>query len=284
MSRWAILGCGYVGRRLATALLGDGHEVTVTSRTDEGRQALATALPQARALCYRMGETIENCSQYDVLVISSAPDDTAPEPEKAVAEQLSQEQRLLYLSTTGVYAQAFGAEVADDFTIAPGSERSMRRLCVEESLSSCHPSTIALRISGIYGPGRGVHMRMRHGNYRLIGAADTLVSRIYVDDLVDAIVLLGTADALAHKTFVIGDDEPTTAEKHAKGIAKALGLPMPPTVAAEEVSEAVRTMLGADRKVTPQRLHALGWRAKHPSWREGLAAALAEEARHPSFP
>ena len=277
MSRWAILGCGYVGRRLAQRLLASGHSVRVTSRTEEGRAALAEALPEAEATCYRMGEGIENSSGFDVLVISSAPDAEAPGPERAVAEQLQDGQRLLYLSTTGVYAAARGAVVRDDFEIAPGSERSMRRLRVEEALTASHPGTISLRIAGIYGPHRGVHERLRRSNYRLIGAADTLVSRIYVDDLVDAIVLLGTAEALVHDRFVIGDEEPTTAEDHARGVSQHLGLPMPPTVDPSEVSEAVRAMLGADRKVTPSRLHALGWRAKHPTWRQGLAAALAEE-------
>ena len=277
MSRWAILGCGYVGRRLAQRVLASGHSVRVTSRTEEGRAALAAALPEAEATCYRMGEDIENSSSFDVLVISSAPDAEAPGPERAVAEQLQDGQRLLYLSTTGVYAAARGAVVRDDFEIAPGSERSMRRLRVEEALTASHPATISLRIAGIYGPHRGVHERLRRSNYRLIGAADTLVSRIYVDDLVDAIVLLGTAEVLAHDRFVIGDEEPTTAEDHARGVSQHLGLPMPPTVDPGEVSEAVRAMLGADRKVTPSRLHALGWRAKHPTWRQGLAAALAEE-------
>jgi nucleoside-diphosphate-sugar epimerase len=279
MSRWAILGCGYVGRRLAKRLLESGHAVRVTSRTEEGRDALAAALPEAEAACFRLGEEIENSSGFDVLVISSAPDAEAPGPEQAVAQQLQDGQRLIYLSTTGVYASAGGDVVRDDFSIAPGSERSMRRLRVEDALTASHPGTISLRIAGIYGPHRGVHERMRRSNYRLIGAADTLVSRIYVDDLVDAIVLLGTAEALAHDRFVIGDEEPTTAQEHARGVAQHLGLPMPPTVDPSEVSEAVQAMLGADRKVTPSRLHALGWRAKHPTWRQGLAAALAEELR-----
>ncbi len=279
MSRWAILGCGYVGKRLAATLLDLGHQVLVTSRSEEGRKALAKALPGARAVRYLMGEDIENCSQYDVVVISSAPGSEAPVPEQAVAEQLSPSQRILYLSTTGVYAPAFGVAVEDDFEIAPGSERSLRRLRVEEALQSCHASTVALRISGIYGPSRGVHMRMRRGDYRLIGAADTLVSRIYVDDLVDAIVMLGSQTRLPHQTFVIGDEEPTTASEHARGISERLGLPMPSTVDPSEVSAAVRAMLGADRKVIPRRLHELGWRAKHPTWREGLTAALAEEQK-----
>ncbi len=278
MTCWAILGCGYVGRRLAARLLATGNEVVATSRTEEGARALSAALPEVTALRYTLGGDLQDCSQFDRIVISSPPDANAPAAERALARQLRPEQRLIYLSTTGVYASAGGAVVEDDFQLNPGSERSMRRLRVEEALAQEHAETAILRIAGIYGPHRGVHARMRRGDYRLIGAANTLVSRIYVDDLVDAIVLLGCRSKLEHRVFVIADDEPTTTTDHAIGIARRLGLLMPPTVAASEVSPEVLAMLSADRRVVAKRLHDLGWRPTHPSWREGLEAALSAEA------
>ncbi|MCP4445278.1 MAG: NAD(P)-binding domain-containing protein [Myxococcales bacterium] len=278
MSRWAILGCGYVGRRLASRLLRGGQQVSVSSRSDEGRVALATSLPGAEALCYQLGDALAGAAQYDVVVISCPPEAEAPAAERALGEQLSPAQRLLYLSTSGVYAPGEGREVADDYLLGPGAERSERRLRVEKALVAAHANTACLRIAAIYGPSRGVHARMRRGDYRLIGAAKTLVARIFVDDLVDAIELLGETKDLAHTAYVIGDEEPTTALCHAKGIAERLGLPMPLRVEESEVSPAVRAMLGADRRIVPRRLHALGWRAKHRSWREGLEACLLIEA------
>lgn len=278
MRRWAIIGCGDVGRRLATRLLDGGASVTVTSRSSEGRAALATELPRATALRYEVGDVLENCSQFDVVVITNPPDEHAPAFEEGVASQLATTQRLIYLSTTGVYAQGGGGVVEDDFPLEPGSERSRRRLLVERALASAFPPTIVLRVPSIYGPGRGVHARLRQGNYRLIGEANTMVSRIYVDDLVSAIVLLGETRDLTHRVYVVGDEEPTTATEHARGVAAYLGLPMPPTVPIEEVSEAVQAMLGADRRVVPRRLHELGWRAQYPTWREGLIKALEDEA------
>ena len=278
MRNWAIIGCGDVGRHLAKRLLDAGASVAVSSRSSEGRDALSASLPGAMAIRYEAGDSIENCSQFDVVVISSPPDESAPAFELGVARQLAGAQRLIYLSTTGVYAEAGGGLVDDDYPIAPGSERSQRRLTVELALTAAHASTIVLRIPSIYGPGRGVHARLRGGSYRLIGEANTMVSRIYVDDLVSAIVLLGDASTLAHSAFVVGDEEPTTATEHARGVAEYLGLPMPPTVPLEEVSQAVGAMLGADRRVVPKRLHALGWKAQYPTWREGLIKALADEA------
>jgi nucleoside-diphosphate-sugar epimerase len=117
----------------------------------------------------------------------------------------------------------------------------------------------------------------------LIGDGDTFVSRIHVDDLVEAIWVLGGARQLAHSEYVVGDSEPTTGRAHASGVAERLGLPSPKSVDAESVPEATRSMLSADRRIVPKRLYALGWRPRYPSWREGLEQALAEEAEQPKL-
>ncbi len=278
MSVWAILGCGYVGKGLASRLLMAGHEAVVTSRSSEGQATLAKALPQATALQYNLGETLAKCSHYDVVVLSVPPGEKAPQQEHALARQLGPTQRLIYLSTTGVYAPAGGGKVQDDSALGPTSERSQRRLAVEEALCQAHDDTVSLRIASIYGPGRGVHERMRRGNYRLVGAANTLVSRIFVDDLVSAIEILGHADRLDHQTYVVADECPTSATEHARGISERLGISMPTTVSAGEVSSSLLAMMTADRAIVPARLHALGWRAQFPTWKEGLERALSSEA------
>mgnify|MGYP001548298192 CR=1 FL=1 len=214
----------------------------------------------------------------DVVVLSVPPGPSSPEPERRLAAELPAQARLVYLSTTGVYAPGQGAEVSDGFPLAPGSLRSQARLEVEEAVRAGHENSVCLRIPGIYGPHRGVHQRMRQGGYRLIGPANTAVSRIHVDDLVAAILLLGELEPMAHREFVIGDKKPTSSREHAMGVASHLGLQAPPTVDPESVSSEVRAMLGADRRIVPRRLLDLGWKARYPSWREGLMQALAEEA------
>ncbi len=284
MKSWIIIGCGYVGKRLALELLKTEHNVVVTSRSVQGQARLSSALPKATARRYVLGEQPQSLSEYDVVVLSVPPGTDAPSPERAFATQLSPKQRLIYLSTTGVYAPAHGAQVHDESALAPTSERSARRLAVEKALCDVHANTLSLRIASIYGPGRGVHERMRRQDYRLIGNADTIVNRIYVDDLVSAILVLGQAARLDHKSYVIADELPTSARSHARGISERLDLPMPPTILAGNVSSTLRAMMAGDRVIVPRRLHALGWRARYPSWREGLEQALRTESQLPAMP
>ncbi|HLU68876.1 MAG TPA: hypothetical protein VKZ63_21490, partial [Kofleriaceae bacterium] len=55
-------------------------------------------------------------------------------------------------------------------------------------------------------------------------------------------------------------------------------VPPPPSVSPEQVSADARDLLGGDRRVSSRRLQEeLGVRLAYPTWREGLAQALAEE-------
>lgn len=274
-SSWSIVGCGYVGSRLAARLLDRGASVRLSRRSLESCALLRETFPDAHVQESCL-EDLESPTS-SVVVVSAPPGPSSPSIEADLASRLPASTRLIYLSTTGVYAPGKGKEVSDDFEIAPPSARGQARLDVERALQSAHDGAIALRIPSIYGPGRGVHQRMRNKSYRLIGAADTSVSRIHVDDLVAAILILGDTLELPHQEYVVGDLHPTSAREHAAGIAQCLKVPMPPTVDPSEVSQSVNLMLAADRKIVAKRLSALGWSPQYPSWREGLKQVLQEQ-------
>ena len=86
-----------------------------------------------------------------------------------------------------------------------------------------------LRAAGIYGPGRGLVERMRAGTYRIVGDGRAHVSRIHVDDLVEAIVRAGESSATG--AFNVADDDPAPIGEVADAVAAHLGLPPPPRVA-----------------------------------------------------
>ena len=277
---WFIIGCGYVGTRLAHRLLERKVPLCVTRRSEEGCAKLRKTLPLAEVKRFEVQEASKLAIPAKaVVVVCSPPGPRSPGDERAFAISLPTSVRLMYISTTGVYAPGHGKEVDDTHPTTPASERGEARLSVEKAMGGVHDNSVFLRVPGIYGPWRGVHRRMQAGNYRLIGAANTLVGRIHVDDLVSALLVLGSSDKLRHREFIIGDDTPTTAREHALGVAERLQLPEPPSVDTSSVSPAVVAMLGADRRILPRRLHALDWRPQYPSWREGLEQALAEEAQ-----
>ncbi len=237
---WLILGCGYVGAALAGRLRGEGEAVTAVRRTPSP-DTVALDLADAGALA------------DGAIVAYLAPPSPADRPFPTA-------RRVVYVSSTGVYAPAGGAVVDEDWPVI-----AHPRLTAERTIAA----DVTLRPAGIYGPGRGVAARLRAGTYRVLDDGAAHVSRVHVDDLVDAIVRAGTAASLPHAIYNVADRDPCTAAAHADGVAARLGLPPPPRVPSATVSDEARAMLLADRRISAARLERdLGWTPRYPSWRD----------------
>lgn len=280
MSRWVIAGCGYTGERLARVLLARGDQVVAITRRDE----------RAAELGDRLGAQLEiagDVSAVDLagaVVVDSIPPSTPDGSfERALVDGCAAggAGRLVYLSSTGVYGRGDGSWFDEDTPPAPIDARGRRRLAAEtaalETARRRGLPAVALRIAGIYGPGRGIVERIRAGGYTVIPPGDSPVCRVHVDDLVTAIVAAGSVDPLPRAIYCVADDEPATSRAHADGVAAMLGLPPPGDRDLAEVSEAARAMLGAGRRISNRRLKdELGVALRYPSWREGDAAIIAQ--------
>jgi nucleoside-diphosphate-sugar epimerase len=250
MSSWVIVGAGYTGSRVAARLRADGHDVVETHRTaSTDRVTLDLAAGTDRRF---PGATIVCC----------APPGADPAREMANLVALDG-RRLVYVSSTGVYAPGGGAWVDEGWPLAPVTASGRARLAAEQAL----PGGVAiLRVAGIHGPGRGLVERIRAGTYRIVGDGTAHVSRIHVDDLVDAIIRAGTSDAGG--AFNIADDDPAPIGEVADAVAAHFDLPPPPRVPASSVAAEVAGMLTADRRIANGRMkRELGVVLRYPSWR-----------------
>ncbi|HVV86929.1 MAG TPA: NAD-dependent epimerase/dehydratase family protein, partial [Kofleriaceae bacterium] len=179
-------------------------------------------------------------------------------------------RRIVYVSSTGVYAPAGGAWVDEAFPLAPITASGRARVAAEEALAGGPVPCVRLRAAGIHGPGRGVLARLATGTYRLVGDGATYVSRIHVDDLVACVLAAGDAHAPG-PVYNVADDEPCTARELALDACLRLGLPPPPSVALADVDPEVAGMLTADRRIDARRIKdELGVAWRHPTWRTSL--------------
>jgi nucleoside-diphosphate-sugar epimerase len=143
-----------------------------------------------------------------------------------------------------------------------------------------------IRAAGIYGPGRGLHLRLSHGSFRVPGDGTNVVSRIHVADLAELVlgVFRGATSAPAERgarggqgeIFVAADDTPVPQIEVIRWLCSFLGSPMPPHAPLAEVPETLRH----DRSVDNRRVKArTGLSLLYPGYREGFTACLAEERR-----
>jgi nucleoside-diphosphate-sugar epimerase len=287
---WLIVGCGFTGRRLARRLRADGEKVIVSRRSlgDAERDA-RTIGADVRAVELELGATEnwgEALADAVVVVVLAPPGPASPDAERDLVLECSRRDvgRLVYISSTGVYGRGQGeAWMNESSALAPIGTLGQGRKAVDEAVRlaghSAGLSVAVLRPPGIYGPGRGLHRRIAAGKYRIIGDGSTYVSRVHVDDLVEAILLVGRKDSLKHDAFNVADDHPARAIDVAFGVADRLGVERPRLVPVDEASPQAVAMLTANRRLSNRRLRdELGFRPHYPSWAEGLEASLAEEA------
>lgn len=267
--QWYVLGAGYVGQTLVRALVARGDHVTLTRRDAAVAERLAAELG-VHGVRADLGDRASLAIPDGAIVVCLAPPGADPAAEIDQLIDAAGTRRIVYVSSTGVYAPGCGAWVDEGWPLAPTTASGRARLAAETALASA-PSWIALRAAGIYGPGRGTADRLRAGNYRVVGDGSSHVSRIHVDDVVTAILAAG---ASAASGFVnLADDDPAPIGEVADATAALLGVPAPPRVPVSEVSSEIAGMLTADRRISNARMkRELGVVLRYPSWRDALAS------------
>jgi nucleoside-diphosphate-sugar epimerase len=282
---FVILGCGFTGVRVARRLLERGARVIATGRkpaslADLERAGAAAveldvAQPAHRA---RLAAAVPEGAR----VLHSIPlftlDDRLQDPTPVLLEALGRRPaRMVYLSTTGVYGDR--SQVDETTLPAPVLPRQTLRVAAEQAVAAGPWSSLILRPAGIYGPGRGVHIAMQEGRYKLVGDGRNYLSRIHVADL--AAIAEAALETDLRGAWPVADDHPCPAREVAAFCAALLDLPMPPSVGPEEVSETLRF----DRRIDGRAIRrALGVELAYPSYREGIPACLSEEAEGNVFP
>jgi nucleoside-diphosphate-sugar epimerase len=183
-------------------------------------------------------------------------------------------RRLLYVSSTSVYAQQDG-EWVDETSPAEPAGFTGRRLLEGEAcaLAAPFPASV-LRLGGIYGPGRSSLVeRVRSGALRLPRGAPRWTNRIHRDDAAGALAHLAELDDTAPCHLGV-DSEPAPEAEVLAWLAARLGVTL---VTDEEPSagEAPRRAAG-NKRCSNARLLATGFRFRYPTYREGYAALLRE--------
>lgn len=274
-----IAGCGDVGSRLAVRMLEAGWPV-------HGLRRNASALPggvlpvagdleaPARPQAWPQG-------QLDYLVYcAAATRHDEPGYRSAYVEGLrhvlawleqsgQRPRRLLFVSSSGVYAQADGQWVDED-SPAEAESYSGRIMLEAERLarSSGIPATV-VRLTGIYGPGREWLLKQVRMGYRVVSEPPLFANRIHAEDAAGLLAFLLQADARGVELagYYLGvDDAPAPLHEVVGWLREALGV--------TEWAEASTVRRAGSKRCSNARARTLGWRPLYPSYREGYAAVL----------
>ena len=271
-------GLGYTASALAARLLEQGWQVIGTTR--EAGKAASLRGSGVEPLLWPC-DLRPALARATHILASAAPEDGGDPFLGAEGDAIRAAHPVWvgYLSTTAVYGDHQGGWVNEDTPVNPQSARAVQRVLAERQwLTSGLPVNI-FRLAGIYGPGRGPFQKVRDGSARRILKPGQVFSRIHVDDI--ARVLSGS---IAHpspgRIYNVCDDDPAPPEDVLSHAAHLLHLPDPPAVPFDqaEMTPMARSFYAENKRVRNDRIKGeLGVRLAYPTYREGLAALLAEE-------
>ncbi|HTU63680.1 MAG TPA: NAD-dependent epimerase/dehydratase family protein, partial [Polyangiales bacterium] len=243
-----------------------GLRVTATSRAaDKGERFAQLGLTPLVSEGLTI-PVLEAHLHADTCVLVTFPPDGVT--DVALAETVcARSTRVVYLSSTAVYGE--GTQHIDATTPAVASnQRGQQRLLAEAPWLNAGATVV--RAPGIYGPGRGLHHRLVLGTLPSTLTSRDVTSRIHVDDLARALLLM-LLQPLQRHTYVIADDRPASHYEILGWIAARLGLPKPSPIEAE-----TQPIANSERRVDGTQLrNELALQLEYPTYREGYEHCLA---------
>ncbi|MGP8078841.1 MAG: NAD-dependent epimerase/dehydratase family protein [Thermoplasmata archaeon] len=141
---------------------------------------------------------------------------------------------------------------------------------------------VIVRPSMVYGNGawfRSMVDGIRTGTYRFVGTGSNHWSTVSVADCGEAFRTV-IERGRGGDTYLVADDEPVTVRDLTAFVASELGESAPGGIPVEravrDLGPSVASALSANQAVSNGRLCSLGWRPRHPTYRDGIPSALRE--------
>ena len=271
MPRVIIAGCGFVGRATARLFQIAGWEVIGLTHSAESAAALKNELFAAapcdisnldavRAMASRHGgaaDVVIHCATsgrgdadaYRAVYLEGA---------RNLLDALAP-RRLIFTSSTSVYAQTDG-EVVTEASPAEPSRETGRLLRETEELVIASGGMVA-RLAGIYGPGRSVLLRkFFNGEAVIEGDGGRIVNQVHRDDIARALLELSRSGERG--ICNVSDDAPMPQREIYSWLARRFECPVPPSGPIDPNRKRGWT----SKRVSNAKLRALGWAPQFPSF------------------
>jgi len=288
--RALILGFGYVGSRVGQMLAERGVEVWAVSRSKPAVMAESEGngihwygadLTEPGTLAGLQG------SFDDVMFSASSSRGTMEDYERIYCrgllhamdwlEQSSPPKRFIYLSSTGVYGQDDGKWVDETMTTDPVSQTGRILVQAEQLLGERHEVSgfpgMILRLSGIYGPGRGYALkRILSGDAVIEKPGDRWVNMIHRDDAAMA-VISAWESGVPGEIYNVTDNEPVQQRVFYEWLAESTGQPAPRCVDVDPQKPAKRRV--TSKRISNTKVSKLShFKLNYPTYRDGYAPLL----------
>jgi nucleoside-diphosphate-sugar epimerase len=283
-----IFGAGYSAMHYVRSRPAS-EPISATVRTPDKAKKINASHSNVEALVFdapvidaRIEERLASATR---LLVAIPPNDAADPVLVHFSEAMTHAprlERMVYLSTIGVYGDADGAWIDEDAATEPNSARNRARVMAEQGWLAlgerAGKKITILRLAGIYGPDRNTLVNLREGKARRLVKSGQVFNRIHVADIARAIEKAFAADAPSG-IFNVTDNEPAPPQDVIAYAAELLGIDPPPEIPFEsaDLTPMARSFYSSNKRVANRRMkERLGVRLAYPTYREGLRSLAAE--------
>lgn len=286
MSDYTIIGCGDIGLRVARKLIQRGETVTGTAHFDEGSGVLESVGITPVVANYDYQDDIPDFSvagQKLFYFLAPQGGGTSDARMMNFCRRLSEgncPQRVVYISTSGVYGDCGEHLVTEETPVNPLTTRAKRRVSAEtqlqEKAAELNFDLIILRVTGIYGPGRLPISQLTKGHEVLRPEEAPRTNRIHSLDLVD-ICLAAMDRGDDGDIFNVCDGQESSMSEYFMAVARLFDLPQPRQLSWADAEKTMNPLtlsfLKESRRMSNRKMiEELGIRLNYPTLEAGLKA------------
>jgi 2-alkyl-3-oxoalkanoate reductase len=277
-------GTGFTGKALVKRLINSGHDVVSLDyqeglKTDEIREwgakvVIGSVVDQAVvAQCMEGVEIVHHLAAAfrELDVPNNYYDEVNVNGTRNVLEAAFKVgvKKFIYTSTCGVHGNVDNPPGDETSPIRPADYYQRTKYEAEPLVLEYHRkgmASVILRPAAIYGPGDPerffmIFKRVNKGFFPMFGSGKTLYHPLYIDNLVDAMVLTMEPGKGDGEAYLIADEEYVEIQTLVKKIAKALQVevamphfPVMPLVVAGHICERICRPFHITPPIFPRRV------------------------------
>jgi len=280
MPRILIAGCGYIGQAAADLFHAAGWMVEGWTRSAESAASLSAKPYPVREVDVSKPAQVAGCGPagagFNAVVLCASSSGGDAEKYRRVyldgARNLLEtfrRSKLLFASSTSVYAQRDGSWVTEESDAKPMRETS--RVLLETERLVLADSGIVARLAGIYGPGRSALLnKFLKGTAIIDPENDRFVNQVHRDDIASALLLLLSREAEGAQIYNVVDDQPILQSECYRWLAQRLNRPLPPI--GRSMQERKRG--DSNKRVSNAKLRRSGWTPLYPKFADAMEKSI----------
>ena len=277
-------GTGFTGKALVRRLLDDGHEVVALDykeglKTQEIRDwgaevvigsvtdpEVADRVTEGVDVVHHLAAAFRELDVPDSYYHDVNVGGTREMLEASVRHRV---RKLIYCSTCGVHGNVADSPADENAPINAADYYQQTKYEAEPVVREFFErglETVTLRPAAIYGPGDPerffmIFRRVAAGRFPMFGDGSTLYHPLYIDSLVDALVLAQAPGVGAGEAYLIADADYLSIEDLVKAVGRSMDIevkiphyPVWPVVIAGHVCEKVCRPFGITPPIFPRRV------------------------------